>query len=171
MSISTQGRWNKKAFDFIAPILREQLLADNLSADYLFFKQKMDNSQYSSVYLFNENNLFCRISLRGKQKYFSIPAKYEKLLPANIEYNIPKSDMNYCRIAIDTPEELTNHAELLKHILELQTDAYPADFGCCSRYEACSDAMKCIHPNPDMALQCAYRKNLKLERVFYGKNQ
>ena len=46
----------QEAFDSVAPALKEILTADNLSADYLFFKQsKTDNIQYSSVYLFNEN--------------------------------------------------------------------------------------------------------------------
>ena len=162
----------QEAFDLVAPALKEMLVADNLSADYLFFKQsKTDNAQYSSAYLFNENSLFCRISFRGKQTYFSVPSKYEELIPADVEYKIQKSDPNYCRISIASPDELANHLELLKKILEMQVDAYPADFGCCSRYEACSDAMKCIHPNPDMAIRCTYRKNMKKGKIFYGKNK
>lgn len=162
----------QEAFDLVAPVLKEMLVADNLSADYLFFKQsKTDNAQYSSAYLFNENSLFCRISFRGKQTYFSVPSKYKELIPADVEYKIQKSDPNYCRISIASPGELANHLELLKKILEMQVDAYPSDFGCCSRYEACSDAMKCIHPNPDMAIHCTYRKNMKKGKIFYGKNK
>jgi DNA polymerase-3 subunit epsilon len=165
-------KMEQEAFEIVAPALKEMLVADNLSADYLFFKQsKTDNAQYSSAYLFNENSLFCRISFRGKQNYFSVPSKYEELIPSDVEYKIQKSDPNYCRILIASPGELANHLELLKKILELQVDAYPSDFGCCSRYEACSDAMKCIHPNPDMALRCTYRKNMKKGRIFYGKNK
>lgn len=162
----------QEAFDSVAPALKEILTADNLSADYLFFKQsKTDNAQYSSVYLFNENNLFCRISFRGKQTYFSVASKYEELIPAEVEYKIQKSDSNYCRIAITSPADLANHIELLKRILNAMIDAYPADFGCCSRYESCSDAKKCINPNPDMALRCIYRKNMKKGKIFYGKNK
>ncbi len=161
-----------KAFLTVAPALRDILEADNLSPDYLLFKQsKTDNAQYSSVYLFNENSLFCRISFRGKQNYFSISSKYEDIIPAEVPYKIQKSDPNYCRIIIDTPDDLANYLELLKKVLEMQVDAYPADFGCCSRYEACSDAKKCIHPNSDMAIRCSYRKNLKKGRIFYGKNK
>lgn len=162
----------QEAFEIIAPTLKEMLVADNLSADYLFFKQsKTDNAQYSSAYLFNENSLFCRISFRGKQTYFSVSSVYEDLIPSDVEYKIQKSDPNYCRIAISTPSEMANYLELLRKILDKQVDAYPADFGCCSRYEACSDAMKCIHPNPDMAIRCTYRKNMKKGRIFYGKNK
>lgn len=165
-------KMEQEAFELVAPVLKEMLVADNLSADYLFFKQsKTDNAQYSSAYLFNENTLFCRISFRGKQSFFSVSSKYEALIPIGVEYKIQKSDPNYCRISIASPGEFANYLELLKKILELQVDAYPADFGCCSRYEACSDAMKCIHPNPDMALRCTYRKNMKKGRIFYGKNK
>lgn len=44
-------------------------------------------------------------------------------------------------------------------------------FGCCSRYEACSDAGHCIHPDIMFAAQCAYRENLANGRIFYGKNK
>lgn len=161
-----------KAYQTMEPILKGVLEADNLSPDYLQFKQsKTNNAQYSSVYLFNENSLFCRISFRGKQNYFSISSEYKDTIPAEVEYKVQKSDPNYCRIIIDTPEDLTNYLELLKQVLEAQVDAYPADFGCCSRYEECSDARKCIHPDPDMAIRCTYRKNLKKGRIFYGKNK
>lgn len=42
--------------------------------------------------------------------------------------------------------------------------------GCCSRYNACSDAKKCIHPDLFYARICSYRKNLEAGRIFYGKN-
>lgn len=44
-------------------------------------------------------------------------------------------------------------------------------FGCCSRYEACSDALKCIHPDAGAAQACQYHQNLRAGRVFYGKNK
>lgn len=40
-------------------------------------------------------------------------------------------------------------------------------FACCSRYEACSEAKKCIHPNLLYAKACQYRKNLEEGRIFY----
>lgn len=172
MDTPNAGRIEREAFELVAPTLRERLVADNLSADSLSFKQsKTDNVQYSSVYLFNENSLLCRICFRGKQNYFSIPIKYKSLIPSGVEYKIQNSDSNYCRIPVESLSEFPNYLELLKKILELQVDAYTPDFGCCSRYEECSNAMKCIHPKPDMALRCAYRKNMKKGKIFYGKNK
>lgn len=46
-----------------------------------------------------------------------------------------------------------------------------SEFGCCSRYEACSDAKRCLHENRLYALGCAYYHNLRKGRIFYGKNR
>lgn len=42
-----------------------------------------------------------------------------------------------------------------------------ARFACCSRYQECSDAKKCIHPNVLYAKACQYRKNLEEGNIFY----
>lgn len=44
-------------------------------------------------------------------------------------------------------------------------------FGCCSRYEECSDAKHCIHPDVMFSGMCAYKYNLKDGKIFYGKNK
>lgn len=45
----------------------------------------------------------------------------------------------------------------------------PSDFGCCGKYEECSNALHCINLNPDVAALCGYKKNLMRGRIFYGK--
>jgi len=42
----------------------------------------------------------------------------------------------------------------------------PETFGCCSSYQECSDAGKCIH-NDDEYAGCQYRKNLEKGHNFY----
>lgn len=44
-------------------------------------------------------------------------------------------------------------------------------FSCCSRFNQCSDAKKCIHENKLYSTACTYRKNLEAGRIFYGKNK
>jgi hypothetical protein len=46
----------------------------------------------------------------------------------------------------------------------------PDEFGCCSRFRACSDARRCLISDSEYATHCAYRKNLESGRIFYGKN-
>ena len=43
-------------------------------------------------------------------------------------------------------------------------------FGCCHRYVECSDAGKCIAPDPIHAKGCYYKENLEKGKIFYGKN-
>lgn len=48
----------------------------------------------------------------------------------------------------------------------------PAEsFGCCSRYNECSDKKECIHPDPKFAQGCMYKENLEKGRIFYGRNR
>lgn len=44
-------------------------------------------------------------------------------------------------------------------------------FGCCSRYNDCSNKKECVHPNKLYAKQCWYRDNLEKGKIFYGKNK
>ena len=46
-----------------------------------------------------------------------------------------------------------------------------ARFGCCSSFEKCSDAGKCVHENKLYSKACIYRDNLDQGRIFYGKNR
>ena len=162
----------QNAFQLLRSALEETLEKDNLSPMSISFRLgNAEKSQYSSVYLFNESCIFCRICFRGKQHYLSIPSAYEAYIPDGITYKILSSDPSYCRVALDSVEDVLQLKDVLCEILAMQIDTFPTEFGCCSRYEACSDAMKCIHPNSDMAIKCAYRKNLKRGKIFYGKNK
>lgn len=162
----------KETFDAMQPILQSVLLRENIPFDSITFRQvEAEQSQYSSVYFYGEGNLFCRISFRGKQSHFSISSKYENIIPESVITKKTKSDNNYVRIPISNPTEICNYSELLSQILDDTINTLQNDFSCCSRYEECSDAKKCINPNVEFALHCAYRKNLKKGNIFYGKNK
>lgn len=44
-------------------------------------------------------------------------------------------------------------------------------FGCCSRFNECSDALCCVHENKFYSKACMYRMNLSQGKVFYGTNK
>lgn len=44
-------------------------------------------------------------------------------------------------------------------------------FGCCARYEQCSNEKHCVHDNPFYSNGCTYRKNLENGKIFYGVNK
>lgn len=43
-------------------------------------------------------------------------------------------------------------------------------FGCCSKYEECSNKKRCVHENPFYSLGCIYRSHLEKGEIFYGEN-
>ena len=53
----------------------------------------------------------------------------------------------------------------------IRTSFTVSAFGCCSKYEQCSDARECLHSNPFYSLGCIYRTNLEAGRIFYGVNR
>lgn len=86
-------------------------------------------------------------------------------------YEITMLDNDYSRIVVSSFIDVLSLAPVLAAIAEAEVVIASDTFGCCSRYEACSDAQKCIHPNAIFAAACAYKKNLEQGRIFYGKNR
>ena len=159
-------------FEQIKCFLKSALEKDNLTEDVVFFRAgNAEKSQYSSICLFNEGVVLFRVSCRGKQYYLSVPSEYQDFIPVEAETKILASDPAYCRIMVNSIDDVALYREALAIISSMLIDAYPCEFDCCSRYEACSDAMRCIHPIPNFSIKCAYRKNLKKGKIFYGRNR
>lgn len=77
------------------------------------------------------------------------------------------------RVAI--PVDAAGIVDFFRDVVELKLKVYESaratPFGCCSLFEECSDAKRCIHPNRLYSTACAYRRNLESGRIFYGKNK
>ena len=83
-----------------------------------------------------------------------------------------KQNELYIRVYINDINDINQVSNELKEIYKYLYLNEPVDnFGCCSRYIECSDALKCINPNKKLAKGCQYRENLKLGKIFYGKNK
>lgn len=104
-----------------------------------------------------------------KSRYLLLPEAYEADLPEGTEVSRAKSDAGMIRVRINDPEDVLRYTPVLRSILRRSTRKY-GQFGCCSRYEECSDAKTCIHPDVKFALGCQYRQNLMDGKIFYGKN-
>ena len=90
--------------------------------------------------------------------------------------NVPlvkkKSDsLTRANIASDSDELKDFFNFLVKAVLDKYFTEGSDAFGCCSRYEACSDAKKCLHENKLYARNCIYGAHLADGRIFYGKNR
>ncbi len=73
------------------------------------------------------------------------------------------------------PIEASGIVNFFRNIVELKLkvyeSSYASPFGCCSLFEECSDAKRCVHPNRLYSTACAYRHNLENGHIFYGKNK
>lgn len=84
----------------------------------------------------------------------------------------PKLNGGMARFKVlDESSIVRDFGELVCKSLDLVINQYPKSFDCCSRFEACSDAKKCVHPDRHFAADCGYRRILKDGRVFCGKNR
>lgn len=96
-------------------------------------------------------------------------------LPDDAEVlNRTKSDQNTGMMRIRINKFSPNLIDFIKRNTVYCIEKYEskaAKFGCCSKYEMCSDAKKCTHVNKLYSKACMYRKNLEQGNIFYGKNR
>lgn len=64
---------------------------------------------------------------------------------------------------------LDQQSEFFRHALEylIRVKKPVNRFGCCSQYQKCSQAGKCLHEHPYYSKGCYYRENLENGKVFY----
>lgn len=86
-------------------------------------------------------------------------------------HEIERTKNNVSRISVSTFDEVLQFAQAFAVIADSEIVATVDPFGCCGRYETCSDAKKCTHPDNRIASGCLYRKNLEQGKIFYGKNK
>lgn len=126
------------------------------------------NKAYHTVSI--ENNAAIRIIIDSNQSYISVKLKYEKLLINPIIPKSAKFQKDWIKYQINGLDDLDNTVIAL---LQIYDDCKPSGsmFGCCSRFNACSDAKKCIHPDKNYSKNCWYQENMKQGKIFYGINR
>lgn len=89
-----------------------------------------------------------------------------------LETKNAKSDPKNIHIFIDKDvNKLTDVVKLHTQYRIKHYESKASMFGCCSKFNACSDAKKCVHENKLYSMACSYRRNLDAGRIFYGKNR
>lgn len=157
----------RKAFEIVYPHICDILYNAPMESEVLVFKE-INNC--SSVYFLNAGMIFFQVRLRKKTKYLLLPEDCESELPEGVTVCRSKSDPGMIRVSLISPEDILLYVPTLRKILIRLSKKYQT-FGCCSRYEVCSDARTCIHPDVKFALGCQYRHNLIEGKIFYGKNK
>lgn len=139
---------------------------------------KENKSDYNSLIAIPQNTIYrsglanekliARIKLGKKVEYIALPGSARKTLE---EYDVPfstvKSD-DFLRISIY--EFLLRDDDGIKKAINdifLNALNFPS-FGCCGRYQECSEKGECIHPDILYAsAACQYKKHLDNGENFY----
>ena len=143
--------------------------------------QRIENkSDYDSIIISSpmtvyrpkiEGALFCRIKETGKQQYVSFRNKYKYWFDnKDIATWSINSDKEFFRITpLDFLHIINEHKDDFGQLAaQICIDAmcFPK-FGCCSKYQQCSDIGHCIHDDTLYSSACEYRKNLESGKNFY----
>ncbi len=83
-----------------------------------------------------------------------------------------KTDIKDKRVRVKIKQSSPNLTDYIKkHTLYCIEDYVSKSdrFGCCDRFEECSEQKKCVHPNKLYSKACSYRVNLEQGKVFYEK--
>lgn len=148
------------------PVMHNATISKNANPQDITY-EILEN--YSST-KFRSSVIF-RIKMRGKKWYVSIPDRLKDAIAQDTKTTKTASEKKYLRI--DLP--LSVNTDLLMPFIEkctiLAIELVPKEFDCCSRFNECSDAKVCVHPDPSVSMLCGYRKILKSGRIFYGTNR
>lgn len=113
--------------------------------------------------------LILRLHLRGKSSYIEFGKKFAHYLtPQNMSICTELPEWYRAAVTLENQPEIE---ALVCALADASAYLIPTEFGCCSQYEECSDARKCVNRNRELAMLCNYRKVLKSGRVFYGGNR
>jgi len=85
-----------------------------------------------------------------------------------------QADIDAGKVRVRFPIASSNFCTWVHQVGQWRVDNYLSSapsFGCCSYFEKCSDARKCVHKNRLYATACAYRRHLEAGEIFYGKNK
>ncbi len=164
----------QRAFEIIRDSLAEMLAQENIPKEAVGItnNQQKDGkpTDYYVVYFYKPTFPICRIRLSKRSKEMRILQKYKDEVAKHTEYKEKPND-NYVTIPIAAADDFHAFGPLLAFVLDDVLSTMPSDFGCCARYEACSNAGKCLNPTLDLFVQCSYRKKLRKGIIFYGENR
>ncbi|MBD5162202.1 MAG: hypothetical protein HDT14_09355 [Oscillibacter sp.] len=154
------------AYNSILPRLR--IAAEEMGANAEDVKI-VPGKTYSSIWY--DSLLAFRLRLRKNSRYIEVPVESKD----TVSEICPLSDQKevsggFWRVKLGA-EPVSDHADALAVVLQDTINRLPKEWDCCSRYMECSNARKCVHPDPSFALACGYRKKLVKDIIFYGENR
>lgn len=130
----------------------------NSSISFITFKNILLKITFQKTRMFIEFRKLNCINIEELSKLFE-----------EIKY---KENELYVKVYIDNINDINKISNELKEVYKYLYLNEPIDnYGCCSRFIECSDALKCLNPDKKLAKGCQYKENLELGKIFYGKNK
>lgn len=157
----------REAFEVLLPELADILHEHNLGADAILFTPLKDKS---SIYLIKQSSLIFGIRMRKNTWYAAISEWFAEYLPERAEISRTVSEGGVVRVKLSAPQDILICKDAIRESLRYQISRFHT-FDCCGRFEQCSDALRCLHPDPEASLGCSYKRNLLSGKIFYGKNK
>lgn len=161
----------------ILKILNKQI--NNISEKELALEERekinLTKNVNNSITFSAFKNILLKITYQKSNKFIEI-RKIDGVsieeLKNKFEKVIYKEDELYIKIYIYNEDEIEKIGSEIQKIYIFLCNNVPVDsFGCCSRFEECSDNLKCTNPDKKMAKGCQYKNNLEQGKIFYGKNK
>ncbi len=164
---SKSTQLEKDSFQAILPELADILDEQGLKEDAMHLNPLKDRS---SISLISSSNPICWVRFRKKSHYLVIQEQFEPLLPSTSVVTKTKSLIGFIRVELETAQDICLYRDAIRASLKDCIAKYHT-WDCCGYYVECSDAKKCVHPNPYESIGCRYKRNLLAGRIFYGKNK
>lgn len=157
--------------------IKEALIREINNTEYSGFLS-VEEKKDGLISISAKSFLAARAKLTKNTKYVMVREKNHSYFDEYIKTHnvaptvIKKENDLWLRIPVGSLSDVIEMIEPIGAVyMTVLADFGGERFGCCSRYEQCSDAKKCIHPDFILSRACAYRKNLEAGKIFYGKNR
>jgi len=153
-----------------------KICIEELSKDNSFFDPTIKryelrlNKSYETILLCNSAVIRVK-QLKNKETRLELSKKHMDLFGLQNEVKYTNSEVHWGKLSFDESVAIQIINNIKAVFERCYTDESVESFGCCSRYNECSDEMKCIHPDIKFAKGCYYKIHLENERIFYGKNR
>lgn len=158
--------------DSIFPTLKQILSDYGANPDNLVSEQIQGKTVVKYKPKYSDGRIIFYICIRKKSNYIELHNSMLDIVPVEIPVKKSiSSEKKYFRINIDLENPKQKYSELLINATKATLDRWPKEWDCCSRFEKCSDAKACIHPDKEFALGCGYRKILNSGRNFFEKKE
>lgn len=160
----------KMNIERLVNICIKALAKDNSFFDATENKYELkSNKDSETIYLCKSAVLRVKQSKDNKTT-LEFSKKYIDLFKLQDEVRYTKSEVNWGRLTFDESiaKQIIDNIEAV--FKQCYMEGPVESFGCCSRYNACSDEKKCINPDIKDAQGCMYKRNLESGRIFYGNN-